>query len=467
MIARFHFPAAAALALALAAAPALSQTITFQQGVDGYTGAFDRRISTNTNVDGASVDTNSASFFIDGDPNDSARSDYLIRFDDIVGGSGIPAGATILNATLNLRTTSSSVSSNSQSGESYNVYRLAQPFNSSSTLDGDFGDMNGAWTPFVDGVETLQGEADFNTGTFDEPVSGGGMAVDNVYGANVTRTVQSWVNGDPNYGLAVKSDHVDNDDGWSVHSTGSSTASFRPQLSVEYTTDPRVGVYEFQQGLGGYDGTSDILISSLAATIDGSSVSETFLDGSDGGSSPDAAYMVRFDVDSLPADSEVMQADLILKSGITSGASDSPGPYSVHQLLTPFDTTSAYSDFAGDVDAMELAGSIGPEIASLESIDEAELVSADVSAAVENWLAGDPNYGLYIGADGTSNGWQIFTSGAADSDLAPMLRIVAASDSAVAAVPEAASIAMWVLMGLATTFGAAWCGKRQRAERRP
>ena len=405
-------------------------TVTFQQDVGGYTDTFDRRINLNDSEDGAGIDTTVSAFFIDGDPDDDSRSDYLIRFDNIIGpgGNQIPAGATILDATLTLTTTSSSTSSNAQSGESYNVYRLTQPFDSNSLLDGDFGDMDFLFTPFVDGVEPEQNEADFNVGTFDHDIGFSTMEVNQPYAANVTRAVQSWADGDANLGLAVMSDHTDNDDGWSVHTTGSSLAAARPLLSVTYTTDANTEVVELQNGLDGFAGTSDVFLDQTGS-IDGSTVSEGFLDGFNANNgSPDLPYLVRFDLAGVPAASTIEKAELIIKTGVSSGASDSPGPagagYTVHQMLVPFTPASAYTDFAGDAAAMEGAGEIGPAAAIFEDIDEAELVSVDITSIVQNWLInGEDNNGLYLGALGTSNGWQIFSSGAIDQDLAPMLRI--------------------------------------------
>ena len=112
---------------------AAQTTVTFQQGVNGYNGSFDRLIGTSSSVTGNTVE----SVFIDGDPNDSARKDYLIRFDDIFGGTGIPTGATILDANLSVRTSSAS---SADSPESFSIYRLTQAFDGNSTLDGDFGD---------------------------------------------------------------------------------------------------------------------------------------------------------------------------------------------------------------------------------------------------------------------------------------------------------------------------------------
>lgn len=406
-------------------------TVTFQQGVGGYTGCFDRLIDiANGGRDGSTVDTTNTSFFIDGDPDDAARGDLLIRFDSIIGGSGIPAGAIILDAKLTLTTTGVAASNNSPSGESYNVYRLTQAFDSNSTLDGDFGDNSGVFTAFVDGVEPEDGECDFNLGTFDhDPVTETQMSIDTSYSADVTRAVQSWVDGDDNLGLAVMSDHTDNDDGWSVHSTGSSDVAARPILEVTYTTDPNVKVYEFQQGLNGYMGTSDLFLRGEDSAIDGSTVSEAFLDGDDGfvKGSNDDPYMIKFDISSITSLDEVIKAELIIKTGISSASSDSAGAtlWGVHQMLVDFDpTVSQYFDYSGYFSDMVTAGEIAPVTTFFEDIDEAELMKVDVTDIVKNWLEnGDNNFGVYVGSHNTDNGWQIFSSGALDSDLAPMLRI--------------------------------------------
>ncbi|MCA9260584.1 MAG: hypothetical protein KDA61_15335, partial [Planctomycetales bacterium] len=126
-----------------------STTVTFQNGVDGYNGTVDRRLSMTVNADGKDVDTSTTAFWIDGDPEDGSRSDLLIRFDDIVGTGAIPTGATILNASLDLTTTSSEVSAASDTPEEFNIYRLAKPFDSNSTLDGDFGDGDGQFSNYV------------------------------------------------------------------------------------------------------------------------------------------------------------------------------------------------------------------------------------------------------------------------------------------------------------------------------
>lgn len=423
-------------------------TVTFQQGVDGYAGTFDRLISMANNRNGADVDSTASSFFIDGDPVDGARADYLIRFDEIIGENKIPAGAKILKATLTLKTTSTAVSNNSQSSECYSIYRLTRPFDANSTMDGDFGDGDFGYTSYIDGVTPkidsfLQAalgvtaddiDADWCVGTFDRPIGTTQMAVDQFYSADMTRAVQSWIDGFPNYGVAVMSDHIDNDDGWSVHSTGSSDVAARPQLTVVYTLDPNIKIFDLQDGLNGYDGTTDVFLRAQAESIDGSTVLEGFLDGLlTQANSFDDPYMIKFDLSNLIGENELVEeivsAELIFKTGISSGASDAQttngAGYSVHQMLLGFTTGSQYSDFAGNSAAMILAGQIDGPVGLYEYIDEAEQVSVDVKSIVSRWLLdGETNHGFYIGALNTDNGWQIFSSGAADTALAPMLRVV-------------------------------------------
>jgi hypothetical protein len=74
---------------------------------------------------------------------------------------------------------------------------------------------------------------------------------------------------------------------------------------------------------------------------------------------------------------------------------------------------------------------------------------------VENWRAGQPNYGFYIGTPGpteggTANGWQVFTSGANDVSFRPELRIIGVL------VPEPSAAILLLLGAIATT-----CARRR------
>src|SRR5262245_44262702 len=189
-----------------ASAAILTTTASFQEGVGGYTGTVDRRIgvsaTTNPDASGSAVNTDSSSFFLDGALAATDRADLLIRFDNIIGGGGgVPANVKVLEAKLDVRTTSPATSANAQSTGAFNVYRLNTPFTSSSTWAGFSG--NGLGT---------QGDTNLIAGSF------ANIDADTFGSARVDKIVQTWVDGTPNNGFAVRADNTS--DGWSINTTG-------------------------------------------------------------------------------------------------------------------------------------------------------------------------------------------------------------------------------------------------------
>jgi hypothetical protein len=350
---RVRAAAAVALLIALPLA-ARGQVITtsFQNGAGGYTGTFDRLISTTTSQD--TDGTNVAAYFLDGfDGGTSPDAQNLIRFDNIIGnGAGqIPSGATILNARLTVTT---SLAGNAQTSGPWGVSGMLVPFDSSTThasftAISDHG-SRGPW--WQDGSAT-------------RPVGGYGFQLPGAPdSASVTPIVQSWASGAPNHGFAMQAGLADSitqnantADGWSIHTTGFPTSDTRPKLEVTYTT-ASVEVNTFQRGVDGYNSdTMAIVRSGLNAlnadpgatppevTEDASTLDQTFLDGvfftntAGDTSSPDDLALLKFgDVfgnnsGQAPSDVPVAKAWAVITTGDTSTAAISPGPYSAHPLV--------------------------------------------------------------------------------------------------------------------------------------
>jgi hypothetical protein len=423
---RFSFLLALALAASLRAEP-LIVTATFQQGVGGYTGSFDRKISPTGSVDanGADIDTDSASYFLDGgsSPTDTAIRHGLLRFDDITGGSGVPSGAMVISATIDAVT---NMSTDAETGDAYNVYPLTTAFDGSSTWAAPFGG------------DGLAGDVGGVLGTF-HGMTSPGTAVS----ARVDKAVQSWVDGtSTNLGFGIRADRGTN--GWSLNTTGASTVANRPRLTVNYTLDPFVEVTSYQEGVGSYAGTTDLRFNSDdGSAADGSTQQELFIDGFQvdnpeteaNEASPDQSYLIRFDGIDLNY-RQIHRAELVMKSGFASANADSAGPFTVHQVLKDWSTSTTYAELDSNGDPtvngpLELVagGTIAAPATSVTGIQDTEVMYIDVTSIVENWRAGEPNYGLYIGtpspADGgTANGWQIFLSGASDPNFRPELRMI-------------------------------------------
>lgn len=402
------------LGLQLAAtAAAIPVGVSFQNGVNGYDGTFDRRIGPGGELDGSTV-TGQTTYYLDGGAsalNDTGYMQGLIRFSGVE--TLIPAGAKILNAKLTVVT---KTHSNAQSGNSFTVYRLSRAFDSSSSVATDFG------------ADGLKDDVDWILGSL-EGMTAASTAT--VVSADVTRAVQSWVDGTPNYGLGIRSDL--GTDGWSFHTTGAAV-SLRPKLEVTYLPSDGIQINEFQQGLNGYAEGTHVFYSAptpvapnlpVYTTIVGSTVQESFLDGVNPPTlEPDISSMLRFGgVETSLLGRKIEGATLKIVTGSSSTAADSPGPFTVHRMLVPFSEASVYADFAGSAGAMLSAGQITPAIVTFTSMQDCEVMDVDISQAVKSWATGAPNYGLYIGS-GSPNGWQIFTQGAANVSFRPLLRVV-------------------------------------------
>jgi len=394
--------AAALAATALHSAHAAPVTVTFQNGVGDYYGTVDRQIGYQakdgfSSTGGLSIDGGDAGL------DDSNACSVLMRFEDIE--NMIPAGAKIIRAQI---TVTQTTSGSAHSGNAFSVYRLTRAFDSDSNI--------GANADF--GADGLKGDVDMLVGSFDPPNIATTASLVN---ADVTRAVQSWVDGSPNLGVGIRSDR--DRDGWGFNSTGATNINNRPKLTVTYILGDDPQVHTFRQGLNGYDGCVDIYPNNVGASVPtsaatsgttrfGGDFEQLFLDGVNPPTTePDNPALIRFDnVEAAVNGRRIESAVLRLVTGFNSSAADSVGPFTVHRLLVPFSKTTKYSDLAGGSGAMLAAGQIGPAMSTFAGMQDCEVAQVDISEAVKAWAAGEPNYGLYIGS-GTADGWQIFTSG--------------------------------------------------------
>ena len=440
----FHAALAGGFCVALAGiAAGQVVTISFQNGVDGYTGTFDRRIGErfDDEIDGSGVQN----YFLDGFKTDQSSPDTqgLVRFDDIFGsGPGqIPAGATILSAELILTT---SLVGNAQTGGPYGVAGLLQPFDSTTSYFSDFSTTTdlvsrGAWWQDGSATRPVGGYGRQHPGTTDS--------------ANVASVVQSWADGVPNHGFVVQaglSDSINQaantSDGWSIRTTGYPLSDTRPKLEVSYTTVP-VEINTFQDGMGGYTGTTMAIVRSGTnaliedvghldrpeMTEDASALDQTFLDGvvfsdiAGNTNSPDDLALLKFDrvfgtePGQAPMEVPVARAWVVITTGDTNANARSGGPYSAHAMLRPWDVSSLHSAF-GAVNGLQIGdGDIGPALDSLDGFIRGAEVWFNVTDYLEGVRTGAADHGIAIQANGTADGWQIHTNGSTPLEARPRL----------------------------------------------
>ena len=188
-----------------------SVTVSFQQGVNSYTGATDTKIRSDAAT--TNYGTNTV-LEIDGSPDYAA----LLRFDL----SSIPAGKTITAVTLTVNVTD-------LSAQVYEIYALRRAWSeSSATFNVASSGVNwgtaGASNTTSDRETTVLGTiSSSTTGVKTFAFNSAGIA-----------KVQSWVNTPAgNHGFIVQ-DYTSNTDGIDLSSKENTTAANRPKLTITY-----------------------------------------------------------------------------------------------------------------------------------------------------------------------------------------------------------------------------------------
>jgi hypothetical protein len=244
-------------------------------------------------------------------------------------------------------------------------------------------------------------------------------------------------------------------DGWSIHTTGFPTSDTRPRLDVTYTTDP-VQKTTFQRGLNGYSGdTMAVVRSGFNAlnpdptatppeiTEDASTLDQTFLDGvfftNNAGdtSSVDDLALLKFgnvfgtNPGQAPSNIPVAKAWAVITTGDTSANSFSPGPYTAHTMLRPWDATTLHSGF-GAVNGLQVGdGDISAALDSQDGMIRGAEVWFDVTSYLEGVRTGATDNGIAILTTGTADGWQIHTNGSTTAEARPRLVVYSGNPAAV------------------------------------
>ena len=402
-------------------------TVSFQEGIDGYTGQFGMRVGENYTAPGVrlkQLGSEVEEYYIDGRPgNNSPDQNGIVRFDNLFGhGPGqIPPGAGIQDAQLIMTT---STAGNAQSGGPYIVDQLVVPVDENTTYDTlQSGQLGG-------GFEGVRGSV---TGY---PVAGfGSISNGEVVHANVTQLVQNWSTtaadsswGLPNHGFAIFTGG--STDGWSYNTVGNENPQLRPKLQVTYTLEGTLRDYFYTA-----DMNSIINNAYPASSTDASQVEFQFMDLNDGTSGTTETLMrfgVTFgdpdDINTIPDGETVVKAELLITTNAPrfggSSNAQSAGPYAIHQMMVDWDTNSTFG-ISGPV----VPTHIDRAVTRVKGLGWESATFADITPIVQNWRAGAPNYGVNVKPE-SADGWQPFFLGVADNSglnlLQPFLRVTTA-----------------------------------------
>ncbi|MCO7223576.1 DNRLRE domain-containing protein [Pleionea sp. CnH1-48] len=201
--------------------------ITLQEGLNGYSGTRDTWIN---NAEKNTSYGNRGELVVDDDTRNSWWKDYpgqtLLQFTDMVQGAyregdpaptRIPSNAVIVNAELSVNLKDDQDSGNT----TYRVYPMTRSWNEDAT-----------WNSMGDGIQ-VGSETGGQIGSFKGDNNPNNNAIRTM---NITSTVQGWLSGSNNYGVAILRDNTTgNDDGIELYSSDSGESVLRPKLSVQVT----------------------------------------------------------------------------------------------------------------------------------------------------------------------------------------------------------------------------------------
>jgi hypothetical protein len=210
----------------------------FQPGIGGYAGTQDTWVSQENpnssygnNDVRVSDDDTANSFFAD------YRGQALLRFDGVVGGAGIPAGSEILSATLVVDITDD-IDTPLYNPVFY-VHQVVRPWDEASTWNS----LSGGLTV---GADLAPAFAQFSGDNNPDQ--------DTMRRIDVTSLVNAWMQGAPNWGVAIMPQIISgNDDGIEIVASENGNAMLRPRLEVTFRAPVPPNPYDLD-GNGQVDG---------------------------------------------------------------------------------------------------------------------------------------------------------------------------------------------------------------------
>jgi hypothetical protein len=233
---------------------------------------------------------------------------------------------------------------------------------------------------------------------------GNWSVIDNNISASSTQTALAQLQDDTDYTFRMRARNLF---GYS---------DYTPEVTVSLEKDPTYKV-ELRQGMDGYEGTVDLELRSWDpdSVIEG--IDAISVDMQDGGGFNQGLMLFKDLLSYIPEGAKVISAELQVRT-----TSSSDGTQSFYRMLTGWPEECTFNDLGGDgvtPDGIEATAVAEGTTSHPSSGDYAYI---DVTASVDAWLNGEPNYGWGI-INSSTDGWDFNTSEYGDPSRRPKLTI--------------------------------------------
>ena len=194
--------------------------------------------------------------------------------------------------------------------------------------------------------------------------------------------------------------------------------AFDLDFSERFNSDSSVKTVSFQEGTGGYEGTSDTNLRETYPQTAYGTASEVTVDTEDPQNSDnDAQALVRFDDVIGDGDGQVPPDATVRSATLTVETVDEGSGGSVHRLLREWSESDTWASLDGGISADGSDAAADPE-AETGSVPTGT-TPIDVTAGVRAWVGGEPNHGWAILPLG-DDGWDFST---AEGETPPRLAV--------------------------------------------
>ncbi len=374
-------------------------TYVFQEGENSYSGTADTFFM---GQDLEAVNGYDDEWEWDGE--DGGFINYgALKFENIIGtgANQIPPDSVVISAELSLYITN-------EGSAGATLHNLLIPFSE---------DMD--YLTFTENSPDLfpTADADYEGEAVNELP---GLSAGDMVDVDVASSLQSWINGE-----------LENN-GWLFIPGGSNgvgvQASDRAKIRrPKLTIDSAAGVFEFQDGLNGYEGTADTFFLGQDPEAVNGNESEWEWDGEDGGQINYGA--LKFEnifgtgENQIPPDTEIYSAEITLQ--ITNEGS---GGATVHNLLISFNEEMDYLDFtenSPDIVPTADADYEAEAVSELPELSEGQVIDVDVTSSLQRIASGELENNGWLFVPGGTNG-----VGVQSSEHTPILLPTLIIDSA-------------------------------------